>query len=614
MKNLSELLTSFRTPHKYELVAGAHGLQVACPECGKSLTDSQSYQSYGLCDNCRHHLPVPARRRIEMVVDPKSFREVNNSLVSVDPLSFSDRMSYRQRLKEAQRKTGLTDAVVTGLCKIGGNPAVILALDFDFLGGSMGSVVGEKVALAFELAAKKKMPAIALATSGGARMQEGMLSLVQMAKTAAAAQRLHAAGLPFISVLSSPTMGGVYASFASLADIIIAEPRAVIGFNGPRVIEQTTGEKLPEGSHTAEFLLTHGMIDRIVDRAKLRDTLLVLLDLLSQRYRLTAKRKDAVDDSIARSERTPWSTVQLARHHERPTSLDYIGRMMPTFVELHGDRLFGDDPAVVGGLADLGGETVMVVAQERGRGEEGQKARHFGRAMPEGYRKSLRLMQLAAKFRLPVVTLVDTPGANGGFEAETRGIASTLSRCMAEMSVLPTQTIAAVIGEGGSGGALALAVADRVLMLENAIYSVIAPEGAGAILYRDAGKAQDLAASLRLTAPDCKLLGVIDAVIPEPEGGAHLDHDQAAWHLKTALLRNLVELQALSTNKLLRNRYAKFRRMGEIGSYYREAVMRELSQLQEYLTHRLDDIRDHLPRRTDGGAEPSERGPAVGES
>ncbi|MCL5959809.1 MAG: acetyl-CoA carboxylase carboxyltransferase subunit alpha [Chloroflexi bacterium] len=476
----------------------------------------------------------------------------------------------------------------------------------------MGSVVGEKIALAFELAVKKKLPVVTVATSGGARMQEGMLSLAQMAKTAAATQRLHAAGLPYVSVLANPTTGGVFASFASLGDIIIAEPRALIGFAGPRVVEQTLGIRLPPGSHTAEFLLAHGMIDKIVDRERLRDLLMVLVKLLMTRQRLVAAHGEG--QTPAKTEHpavSAWKTVQLARHQQRPTSLDYIGRLFSSFVELHGDRLFGDDPAIVGGLADLNGQVVVVIGQERGHGE--YSAEHnSGRARPEGYRKALRLMEMAVAFHLPLVTFIDTPGAYPGLESEERGLASALAHCLARLSELPTPVIAVVIGEGGSGGALALGVADRVLMLENAIYSVIAPEGAATILYRDASKAEEVAPALKLTAHDCRELGVVDLVVPEPEGGAHRDHDRAAWLLKEVLVEQLLQVESEPVARLVKERYRKYRRMGEYGTYFLDALSRELAQLQENLGRRIGGLRERLPRRTaenvESGSTPDSTG------
>ncbi len=592
MKNLADFLVGI-TRKKEPDEAPGHSLPNTCPACGADLTQSELYQRMRVCQGCRHHFRLGARQRIDLLADQGTFKEVNRLLTSVDPLSFSDKISYRKRLEEAQLRTGLTEAVVTGTCQIDGKATLLVTMDFDFMGGSMGSVVGEKVALAFELAAKRKEPIIIVATGGGARMQEGMLSLMQMGKTAAASQRLQKAGLPYISVLTDPTTGGIYASFASLGDIILAEPGALVGFAGPRVVRQTTGEH-DTASHTSEFLFEHGMVDMVVDRAKLRNLLSALLHLLDPQFRLVLGRKAPVYPAPHQPVESAWDMVKLARHEHRPTSLDYIGRMMSNFVELHGDRLYGDDPAVVCGIADLSGQPVAVIGQERGHGE---LFRNEGRARPEGYRKAQRIMGLATRFCLPVITFIDTPGAYPGLEAEERGIATALATTLALMSQLPVPTIAVVIGEGGSGGALALGLADRVLMLEHAIYSVISPEGAAAILYRDAGRAQDVAPALKLTASDCLSLEVIDRVIPEPEGGAHTDPDSAAFEAKNVLLQELVSLQSLSLPKLLRTRYDRFRRVGQYNTYFKVAVTREVAHLQGYLQRGWGHLRERLPHR-----------------
>jgi acetyl-CoA carboxylase carboxyl transferase subunit beta len=469
---------------------------------------------------------------------------------------------------------------------------VIVVLDFSFMGGSMGCVVGEKVALAFELAVKKKLPVVAVVSSGGARMQEGMLSLMQMAKTAAAAKRLHVARLPFISVLTNPTTGEVYASFANLGDVIVAEPHALVGLASLRTVEEATGGPLPEGSHTAEFQLEHGMIDLVVDRNKLRELLSILLYLLSSRYRLTLTKKRLPYQEPGQPLKSAWEEVQLARHEKRPTALDYITRITSGFVELHGDRLYGDDKSIVCGLAELSGQAVVIIGQERDRGGE--------RIYPEGFRKAQRAMRLAAKFDLPVITLIDTPGAYPGLEAEERGVGEAIASTMALMSDLPAPIVSTIIGEGGSEGALAMGVADRILMLENAIYSVISPEGAASIIYRDATKAEELAPALKLTARDCKELEVVDVIVPEPEGGAHRDPEEAARQLKIFLVRELLEIQRLSLSKLLKARYKKFRRMGEYSSYYRTAISREVSQLQDYLQRGAEELREHIPGKGKG--------------
>jgi acetyl-CoA carboxylase carboxyl transferase subunit beta len=583
---------------------GAAAPDVICPRCGADLSTSATWERLRVCSQCRYHGPLSARRRLDLLLDQGSFREAHRSLASVDPLLFSDRVPYSARLDEARARTGLEEAVIVGTGRINGRECVLAVLDFEFMGGSMGTVVGEKVALAIEQAIDRRLPFISVAASGGARMQEGMLSLVQMAKTSAAATRLHQAGLPFISVLTDPTTGGVYASFASRGDVILAEPGALIGFAGPRVIEQLTGRAKPKDAQTSEYLLANGQIDGVVDRARLRNVLATLLQLLGSRWDLSPRGENELYRPELRPPASAWQAVELARNPDRPTSRDYIRLILPRFVELHGDRLSRDDPAVICGLGDLGGITVMLIAQERGRGEELAR-RNGGRMSAEGYRKAARALRLAGAWGLPVLTLIDTPGAALDFDSEARGLAPSIAQCLSTMAILPVPIVAVVIGEGGSGGALALGVADHILMQENSIYSVIAPEGAAAILYHDAQRARDLADALKLTAADCKLLGVVDELVPEPEGGAHLDPDYAALLLRNFVLDALIEMRKRGPRRLVENRYRKFRRMGQQPpASRRESFAREMDELQKRFGAALGQVLELLHTR-DGSARES---------
>lgn len=549
--------------------------KITCSSCKKELTEQTLRQNLMVCPHCYKHFHMSVKERIDNIVDRGTFKEWFKDMTSVDPLHFVDRVSYKERLQEAYKKTGMKEAAIVGQGKIDGITAVFCFLDFEFLGGTMGSVVGEKISRAFKRAQEYRLPVVSVVSSGGARMQEGMLSLMQMAKTASAVAQHHNEGLLYISVQTHPTTGGISASFSSLGDVILAERGALVGFVGPRVIEQTLGVKLPPESHTAEFLLSRGMIDRIVHRKELRQTISHLIAHLSRTPRLRIGGKHPHLQAHFHK-MMAWDLVKLARHPKRPTSLDYISRIFDNFVELHGDRFFGDDPAVMGGVGEIDGNPCIVIAQEKGRNEEEKEFRRKGMSYPEGYRKGIRLMQLAAKFHLPLITLVDTPGAYPGFEAEQRGIASALAHSLFVMSSLTTPTISVVVGEGGSGGALALAVSDRVLMQQKAIYSVISPEGASAILWGDATKAEELAPYLKLTAMELTELGVIDDIVPEPGEGAHTDPDEAARLLKEMILCHLHELNKKPVRKLLKERYEKYRSMGETGSYWQELIKREI--------------------------------------
>jgi acetyl-CoA carboxylase carboxyl transferase alpha subunit len=285
-----------------------------------------------------------------------------------------------------------------------------------------------------------------------------------------------------------------------------------------------------------------------------------------------------------------WETVQLARHSQRPTALDFIRRGLSNFVELHGDRLYGDDPCIVAGLGYLGSQAVVAIGQEKGH-DVTARERHEGRTYPEGFRKAQRVMKLASKLQLPLITFVDTPGPYYGRESEERGLGNAIASTMALMAQLPIPTISVVIGEGGSEGALALGVADRILMLENAIYSVTSPENAAALLYRDSPGVRKVPEPLKLSAQDCHELGIIDLIVAEPLEGAHRNPGEAALRLKNALEEELTVLMAHSTRRILRDRYKKFRKMGEYSSHFRVALTKEVSSLQSYMAHRVRRIR-----------------------
>jgi acetyl-CoA carboxylase carboxyl transferase subunit alpha len=261
---------------------------------------------------------------------------------------------------------------------------------------------------------------------------------------------------------------------------------------------------------------------------------------------------------------TRWQITQLARHPNRPYMLDYVNFCFKNFLEIHGDRAYRDDPSIVAGFAELDSEKVMIIGQQKGRNTNEKIHRNFGMAHPEGYRKALRLMKLAEKYRLPVITFIDTPGAFPGIGAEERGQSEAIARNLLEMAKLGTPLVVAVVGEGGSGGALALGIGDEILMMEYAIYSVISPEGCASILWRDTASAATAAEMMKITAPDLKKFGVVDRILPEPEGGAHRDHKAAADTVRAALIESLASIRSLSVQQLLDRRYAKYRDIGRI--------------------------------------------------
>ncbi len=512
------------------------------------------------------------------MVDKGTFRETNRTIASLHPLSFSSRGPYAGRLSQDQTRTGLTEAIVTGHCTIAGNKAMSVVLDFGFMGGSMGSVVGEKVALAFEMAAKNEHPLIAMVSGGGVRIQEGVLSLMQMAKTVTAANLLREKEVPFVVVLSNPATGHAYASFANLADLILAEPGSLIGLAPIKTLKEASKIPIPLDAHTAEAHLDHGLLDNIVDREELRDKLGIILDIIGpQRSNgSNGKRSKKVPVEELPEETEVEAAIEIAHHPRRPSSVTYISSMVDNFIELKGDRVSGDDKTIVAGLGHLNGEKVVIIGQERTETWQSDGYHTY----PEGFRKARRLIELAARFKLPVVTLIDTQGAHPGLESEEQGVGNAIATTLSLMAEVSTPIVSVIIGEGGSAGALALGIADRVLMQQYAIYSPISPHpSANRIYLRPAGQG-DHTQSFTLTAHECKELGIIDEVVPEPQGGAHTDPASASEELLRTITRHLVDLTKISSKNLVKHRHSKFRNMGEYTSHSQAAVRREVSLLQ----------------------------------
>ena len=548
------------------------GMLKKCNACKAAVFVDEVKKNNYICPHCGNYFRIHARRRIEMITDEGSFEEWNETMPVSNPLCYK---GYEEKLKQLQEKTSLDEAIVTGRAKIGGFPVALGVCDSRFLMASMGENVGEKIALAVEKATEERLPVILFSCSGGARMQEGIVSLMQMAKTSAAIKRHSDAGLLYISVLTNPTTGGVTASFAMLGDIILAEPGALIGFAGPRVIEQTIRQKLPKGFQRSEFLLEHGFLDQIVTRNEMKNTLAELLHLHCNKPEKKAETEstEISEKSIGRNEKildstgsqyekkTAWEHVLLARDKERPTGKEYIPWLFERFTELHGDRLFGDDPALTGGIAWFNKVPVTVLIQEKGNGTKENIAHNFGMVSPEGYRKSLRLMKQAEKFGRPVICLVDTPGAFCGLEAEERGQGEAIARNLYELSALKVPVLSIVIGEGGSGGALALAAGDQVWMMENSIYSILSPEGFASILWKDSTKAKEAAQVMKLTAADLKELGIIEKVIEEKEPLTRENMKNTMKLLKTEIQVFLQEYGSLDVEKLLNKRYDRFKNL-----------------------------------------------------
>ncbi len=633
--------------------AADDGTWRTCQHCGLSFDEASLASGHYVCPSCGGYFRMSSAERIDDTLDADSFVEWNRRVPETDPLNFP---GYDDKLAAQREKTGLEEAVRTGEGRIAGLRVAVGIMESRFFMGSMGSVVGEKLSRMVERATDERLPVVVFTASGGARMQEGLVSLMQMAKVSCALSRHAQAGLPYLSVLTDPTTGGVTASFAMQGDVILAEPRALIGFAGQRVIKDTIKQELPEGFQTAEFALEHGLIDAIVERADMRATLAhllaihlatvdrgscgpgesaILLDYRKVRDNLEhgtdtyntvtygmlepegglpfgdaaargSRRAQRLLSGLAgRFERKAsgpampkrlekalsrggfdaeegaslevngvvvggdanvaadpgnraWQSVQLARNVHRPTARAYIDAFVDGFIELHGDRAFGDDGAVVAGVGWIGGRAVTVIAQEKGADLKERIRRNFGCPQPEGYRKSLRLMRQAEKFGRPVVCLVDTQGAFCGMEAEERGQGNAIADNLLAMAGLRVPVVSVLLGEGGSGGALALALADRVAMQEHAVYSVLSPEGFASILWKDRTRAPEAAAVMKMSAAEACQMGIVDAVLSEGPAPAHENPEAAAEQVRAYVADVLAELCEQPIEEVLEARYERF--------------------------------------------------------
>ncbi len=637
-----------------------------CPHCGLKFGEESLAASHYVCPTCGGYFRMTSDERIADLLDSGSFEEWDAHMPEPDPLDFP---GYADKIAGLREKTGLDEGIRTGRGRIAGIPLAFAVMESTFLMGSMGTAVGEKMARLVRRAADERIPVVAFTASGGARMQEGLASLMQMAKVSCALSRLADAGLPYISVITDPTTGGVTASFAMQGDIILAEPHALIGFAGQRVIRDTIKQELPKGFQTAEFALSHGLVDAVVPRSDLRATLAQLLaihfatsvhgeprpgeertlmtydavmsnlahgtdtynkvtygllpvdDVLLReeadaaekgpslietafgwfgskakqiereagRRRTAASAASDVEDdthsapegAVAPTAGAPaaladenarvsvpatdgaraanaWESVQLARNVHRPTSRYYIDRIVDGFIELHGDRAFGDDGAIVAGVGWIGHQAVTVIAEEKGADLKERIKRNFGCPQPEGYRKSLRLMREAEKFGRPIVCFVDTQGAFCGMEAEERGQGNAIADNLLAMAGLKVPVVSVLLGEGGSGGALALAVANRVAMQEHAVYSVLSPEGFASILWKDRTRAPEAAAVMKMSAHEAHDMGIVDDVLSEGPAPAHENPDAAVAVVGDYVRRELAELVDVSPDDLVEQRRSRF--------------------------------------------------------
>ena len=562
-----------RNRERYERVRRL--MWIKCESCGKLVYYKDYKENKYICPRCGRAFIMNPKQRFDLLFDDNSWQRLPSPNVSDDPLKFSDRVPYQERLDSARAETGCYDAITTADGTIGGVPTTVCVLNGLFMMGSMGRAAGDAIVAAMEHAIAEHRAFVMVTSSGGARMQENILSLMQMARTTVAVNKLHANGIPYIVLLTDPTFGGVTASFAMLGDIHIAEKGARIGFAGRRVIEQNIREKLPSNFQTAEYLYEHGMVDMVVARGDLHDTIARVLAVLTKQTRepkqisVTTPAHDVSKKIRGMGENEAYDKVLLARHENRPHFLDYINGIVSDWTYLAGDRCFAEDAAMATGLGFWRGIPAVIIGQEQGRTIETRQQHRFGMVNPDGYRKAVRMMRLAEKFQLPLISLFDTAGAFAGREGEERGQSQAVASSISAGLSMRAPYVAVNVGQGGSGGAIAIGTGDRVLMLENAIYSVIAPESCASILWRDNNYRATASAAMKLTARDMADMNVIDEIIHEPAGGAHTDWQTTMELLAKSVEKHITELQQLPVEELPARRAEKFLAMTRDVEIYR---------------------------------------------
>ena len=537
---------------------------IKCEACGRLVYYKDYKKNNYVCPRCGRAFIMTPKQRFDLLFDNVSYQKFELPKNTDDPLNFSDRISYKDRLAEARNDTGTNDAISTADGTVGGINTTICVMNGDFMMGSMGRAAGDAIVASIEHAIELKNPFVMVTCSGGARMQENILALMQMARTTVAVNKLHENKIPYIVILTDPTFGGVSASFAMLGDIHIAEAGARVGFAGRRVIEQNIHEKLPSNFQTADYLYNHGMVDIVAPRIELKSTLERVLRVLTKQPHdvkvidIKMPKFDAPKKSRDMGKTPEYDRVLMARNENRPHFLDYISGIVDDWTYLAGDRCFGEDAAMGSGIGYWYGIPSVIIGQEKGRTIETRQHHRFGMPNPEGYRKAQRMMRLAEKFELPLISLFDTAGAFAGGAAEERGQSQAVASTTAMGLRMHAPYVAVNVGEGGSGGAIAIGTGDRVLMLENAIYSVIAPESCASILWKDNKFKAVAAAALKLTARDMASLNVIDKIIAEPSGGAQKDWQTTMEMVAKAVADSIKELQDISVDELPSLRAKKF--------------------------------------------------------
>lgn len=500
-----------------------------------------------VCKTCGNNSYITAKQRIANISDENTFKEL-----SFNKIDISKKCNYEDKINKAKENTDLNEAILIGTCSIGGIKVVLGVMESKFMMGTLSVSVGETITRAFEYATDNKLPVILFCASGGARIQEGLFSLVQMAKVNAAIKRYSDKGLLYISCLTNPTMGGVTASFGLLGDINIAEKNSQIGFAGKLIIENLYNEILDSNFQTEQYNENNGMIDIIADRKDIRNILLDLLKMINNNNKVV--RIDNKDENESKTNDELLGILKNVRDIDRFKGKDYLISIFDKYIELKGDRINSNDTSILSGIGNIDNKSFIFNIQNKGRTLKENKETNYGLTRPEGYRKALRISKLAEKFNIPIINIIDSAGADPSIYSEENGQARAIADCLYTFSALKTIIISVVVGEGSSGGALALSVCDSIGMLEESIYTVISPEAYLKIMHKEEQVSNELLKSMRFTANDLFEDKIIDEVISESD---NLDYN--VNNIKNFILNKYEILRKQDIQELINNRYERIR-------------------------------------------------------
>ena len=500
-----------------------------------------------VCKTCGNNSYITAKQRIANISDENTFKELTFNKIDI-----SKKCNYEDKINKAKENTDLNEAILIGTCSIGGIKVVLGVMESKFMMGTLSVSVGENITRAFEYATDNKLPVILFCASGGARIQEGLFSLVQMAKVNAAIKRHSDKGLLYISCLTNPTMGGVTASFGLLGDINIAEKNSQIGFAGKSIIENLYNDILDNNFQTEQYNENNGMIDIIADRKDIRSILLDLLKMINNNNKVV--RIDNKDENKSITNDDLLGILKNVRDIDRFKGKDYLISIFDKYIELKGDRINSNDTSILSGIGKIENKSFIFNIQNKGRTLKENKETNYGLTRPEGYRKALRISKLAEKFNIPIINIIDSAGADPSIYSEENGQARAIADCLYTFSDLKTIIISIVVGEGSSGGALALSVCDSIGMLQKSIYTVISPEAYLKIMHKEEQVSNELLKSMRFTANDLFEDKIIDEVISESD---NLDYN--VNNIKNFILNKYEILRKQDIQELINNRYERIR-------------------------------------------------------